>query len=89
MWRVSISILAAALLCICFAAGCSRTGKTAGDGEGLWKNTAAKEQLDPWLLVSDSLPGGEEAGNGPAVFRETGNPAVKPRKNSGIQQNYP
>ncbi|MBR4749778.1 MAG: glycoside hydrolase family 65 protein [Abditibacteriota bacterium] len=62
MWRVSISIVAAALLCICLAAGCSRTGRPAGDGDGLWKNTAAKEQQDPWLLVSDRLPEGEEAG---------------------------
>ena len=60
MWRERISFVLVLLLAACLFAGC--VSKQAPEEETLWKNTSAKGSLDPWLLVSETLPEGEEAG---------------------------
>ena len=60
MWRERISFVLVLILAACLLAGCVK--KQAPEEETLWKNISAGESLDPWLLVSDTLPQGEEAG---------------------------
>ncbi len=61
MLRARISFIFIVLACICLAAGCGPKKQAQGEN-AVWKDTGAQAQLDPWLLVSEALPRGDEAG---------------------------